>query len=247
MAKFKGAKWAQILTLMAAIAASLISGVTEAKDYAKSYADGLKSALVAGDVKFTSQNFNSGSQTNVGAALEELFAAQGANDVTFTRLQTPNSGKLATYRFTKGSGAGATTMDIDLAYDYVNNIIGIVNTDGEGNSGYFLKVNVAATGQTASYEYLDVSGLVEYLTLGDQTGKAVKLAIVNHQITADIEDKAILKKHLAQSVQDSLDDADSALQEDDFEWASDNEVTTSWTSAMTTAAANAAAAANQGE
>lgn len=246
MATFKGIKWAQILTLMAAMAASLISGVTEAKDYAKNYADGLKSALVAGDVKFTSQNFNSGNDTNVGAALEELFAAQGANDVTFTRLQTPNSGKLATYRFTKGSGVGATTMDIDLAYDYVNNIIGIVNQDGEGNSGYFLKVNVAAAGQTASYEYLDVSGLVEYLTLGDQTGKAVTLDITNHQITADIADKAILKKHLAQTVQDSLDAADSALQSSDFEWATDNEVTTAWASAMTTAAANAAAA-NQGE
>ena len=244
MATFKGIKWAQILTLMAAMAASLVSGVTEAKDYAKNYADGLKSALVAGDVKFTSQNFNSGSQTNVGAALEELFAAQGANDVSFTRLQTPNSGKLATYRFTKGSGASATTMDIDLAYDYVNNIIGIVNQDGEGNSGYFLKVNVAATGQTASYEYLDVSGLVEYLTLGDQTGKAVTLNITNHQITADIADKAILKKHLAQTVQDSLDAADSALQSSDFEWATDNEVTTSWASAMSTAAA---AAASQGE
>ena len=244
MATFKGIKWAQILTLMAAMAASLVSGVTEAKDYAKNYADGLKSDLVAGDVKFTSQNFNSGSQTNVGAALEELFAAQGASDVSFTRLQTPNSGKLATYRFTKGSGAGATTMDIDLAYDYVNNIIGIVNQDGEGNSGYFLKVNVAATGQTASYEYLDVSGLVEYLTLGDQTGKAVTLNITNHQITADIADKAILKKHLAQTVQDSLDAADSALQSSDFEWATDNEVTTSWASAMSTAAA---AAASQGE
>ena len=244
MATFKGIKWAQILTLMAAMAASLVSGVTEAKNYAKEYADGLKSALVAGDVKFTSQNFNSGSQTNVGAALEELFAAQGASDVSFTRLQTPNSGKLATYRFTKGSGAGATTMDIDLAYDYVNNIIGIVNQDGEGNSGYFLKVNVAAAGQTASYEYLDVSGLVEYLTLGDQTGKAVTLNITNHQITADIADKAILKKHLAQTVQDSLDAADSALQSSDFEWATDNEVTTSWASAMSTAAA---AAASQGE
>ena len=244
MATFKGIKWAQILTLMAAMAASLVSGVTEAKNYAKEYADGLKSALVAGDVKFTSQNFNSGSQTNVGAALEELFAAQGANDVSFTRLQTPNSGKLATYRFTKGSGASATTMDIDLAYDYVNNIIGIVNQDGEGNSGYFLKVNVAAAGQTASYEYLDVSGLVEYLTLGDQTGKAVTLNITNHQITADIADKAILKKHLAQTVQDSLDAADSALQSSDFEWATDNEVTTSWASAMSTAAA---AAASQGE
>ena len=103
---------------------------------------------------------------------------------------------------------------------------------------------MAATGQTASYEYLDVSGLVEYLTLGDQTGKAVTLNITNHQITADIADKAILKKHLAQTVQDSLDAADSALQSSDFEWATDNEVTTSWASAMSTAAA---AAASQGE
>jgi ABC-type phosphate transport system substrate-binding protein len=37
MAKFKGAKWAQILTLMAAMAASIVSEVASAK----SYADGL--------------------------------------------------------------------------------------------------------------------------------------------------------------------------------------------------------------
>lgn len=49
MAKFKGAKWAQILTLMAAIAASIVSGVAEAKTYAKDYTDGLFAALAAGE------------------------------------------------------------------------------------------------------------------------------------------------------------------------------------------------------
>lgn len=239
MSKFKGVKWAQLLTLMAAMAASIVSGVTEAKEYAESYANGLKAALLAGDVKFTSANFNGGSQTNVGAALEELFAAQGAGDVTFERLDTPNSGKLATYRFTKGSGAGATTMDIDLAYDYVNNLMGIVNEDGDGNKGYFLKVNTAATGQEAVYEYLDVSGLVEYLTLGDQSGKAVKLAIVDHKITADIEDKAILRKHLEQDLQDAIDKANSALQEEDFEWVSDTDVSEAWAAAIAAAKAPA--------
>ena len=53
MSKFKGAKWAQILTLMAAMAASIVTEVSAAK----SYADGLFEAVAAGDVTFSSSNF----------------------------------------------------------------------------------------------------------------------------------------------------------------------------------------------
>lgn len=71
MAKFKGAKWARLLTLMAAIAVSVVSEVASAK----SYADGQIQAIAAGDVAFSSSNFTS---ENVGGALEELFTAVGS-------------------------------------------------------------------------------------------------------------------------------------------------------------------------
>lgn len=234
MAKFKGVKWAQILTLMAAIAASLVSGVTEAKTYAKDYVDGLFTAYSAGDLAFTSNNFTA---DNVGAALEELYTAVGAANtasaVTIS-TQTTTAGMLRSYTFTQN---GSTIGTIDIPKDYVNNIVGIVSQDGSGNTGVFLKVNTAPTGaDTPVYEYIDASGLVEYLQLGDQTGKMVTLSISNdHKITADIADGTLTKDKLASAVQTSLDKADSALQEADFEWATDSEINTAWAAAMSAA------------
>ena len=234
MAKFKGAKWAQILTLMAAIAASLVSGVTEAKTYAKDYVDGLFTAYSAGDLAFTSNNFTA---DNVGAALEELYTAVGnANSAAAVTISTASTttGMLRSYTFTQN---GSTIGTIDIPKDYVNNIIGIVSQDGSGNTGVFLKVNTAPTGaDTPVYEYIDASGLVEYLQLGNQTGKMVTLSISNdHKITADIADGTLTKAKLDSAVQTSLDKADSALQEADFEWATDSEINTAWAAAMSAA------------
>jgi hypothetical protein len=238
MAKYKGAKWAQILTLMAAIAASVVSGVAEAK----AYADGLSQALSAGDIWFTSSNFTA---NNVGSALEELYSGVTGNAVSIS-TQTTSTGMLRSYTFTQN---GQQIGVIDIPKDYVNNIIGIVSQDGSGNSGVFLKVNTAPTGETASYEYVDASGLVEYLTVGTQTGKMVTLTIdsATHTITADIADGTLTKEKLDSSVQASLGKADSALQEADFEWATDNEVTTAWAAAMATAATPASPGNGEGE
>ena len=152
---------------------------------------------------------------------------------------------LRSYTFSQG---GSTIGTIDIPKDYVNNIIGIVSQDGNGNSGVFLKVNSAPTGDTAVYEYVDVSGLVEYLTVGTQTGKMVKLTIDSstHTITADIEDNTLTKAKFVTSVQNSLDAADSALQEADFEWATDNEINTAWASAMATASTPASPSNGEG-
>lgn len=246
MAKFKGIKWAQILTLVAAIAASIVSNVADAKAYAKDYADGLVAAVAAGDVSFTSSNF---AADNVGSALEELYTAMGnveSGAAISVSTSTTSTGMLRSYTISQG---GTQVAVIDIPKDYVNNIIGIVSQDGSGNSGVFLKVNTAPTGETASYEYVDVSGLVEYLTVGTQTGKMVTLTIdsATHTITADIADGTLTKAKLASAVQSSLDKADSALQEADFEWASDSEVNTAWSNAMATAVAAAASSSSSGE
>ena len=200
---------------------------------AKAYADGLKDALVAGDIAFTHASFNGGVKTNVGSALAELATAQSNDAITFEVLTTPNTGKLKTYRFTKGTGAGATTMDIDLEKDMLNGTFELVTitegtdenagkyfdgatevtaSQGVTKAGVFMKYNSNAAGDTPAYSYADMTGLVEYLTLGNQTGKVVTLNIVDHQITADIADGAITKAKLAQGVQDSLNAADSAYQ-----------------------------------
>ncbi|MBQ2674151.1 MAG: hypothetical protein IJG07_05655 [Prevotella sp.] len=246
MAKFKGAKWAQILTLMAAIAATIVSNVADAKTYAKDYADSLKTALVAGDVAFTNANFSS---DNVGGALVELYTAvstAASNAAVSISTSTTSSGMLKSYTISQG---GTQLAVIDIPKDYVNNIVGIVTQDDSGNSGIFLKVNTAPTGaETPVYEYIDASGLVEYLQLGDQTGKMVTLTITNdHKITADIADGTLPKTKFTTAVQNSLDAADSALQEADFEWATDSEVNTAWANAMSTAQANANSNSGSGE
>ena len=213
------------------IAATIVSTLASAK----AYADGLKAALVAGDIAITSEYFNSGAKTNVGAALEALAAAQSSGDVTFEILQNPNTGKLKSYRFTKGSGAGATTMDIDIEKDLLNGTFELVTivegtgadegkyfdgqtevgaSQGVTGAGVYMKYNSNAASDTPAYSYADMSGLIEYLTVGTQTNKAVKLAIdpATHTITADIEAKAIQKSHLSQEVQDILDAAPQQIE-----------------------------------
>lgn len=209
--------------------------IAESLNSAKAYADGLKEALVAGDIAFTHEAFNGGAKTDVGSALAELATSNSNASVTFEVLTTPNTGKLKTYRFTKGTGAGATTMDIDIEKDLLNGTFELVTitegtdenagkffdgqtevtaSQGVTKAGVFMKYNSNAASDSPAYSYADMTGLVEYLTLGNQTGKTVTLAIdqATHTLTADIADGAIGKAKLAQGVQASLDRADSAYQ-----------------------------------
>jgi hypothetical protein len=213
------------------IALTIVSSLNSAK----AYADGLKSALVAGDIAFTSEYFNSGAKTNVGSALVELATKANSDVVTFEALQSPNTGKLKTYRFTKGTGAGATTMDIDIEKDLLNGTFELVTiVEGTGadagkyfdgatevgssvgvtGAGVYMKYNSNAASDSPSFSYADMSSCIEYLTVGTQTGKVVTLSIdpQTHTITADIADGAIGKSKLASGVQASLDKADSAYQ-----------------------------------
>ena len=213
------------------IAATIVASLNSAK----AYADGLKAALVAGDIAFTSQYFNSGAKTNVGSALEELATKANSDAVTFEVLSSPNTGKLKTYRFTKGTGAGATTMDIDIEKDLLNGTFELVtivegtgadagkyfdgatevgSAQGVTGAGVYMKYNSNAASDSPSFSYADMSSCIEYLTVGTQTGKMVTLSIdpQTHTITADIADGTLTKAKLASGVQASLDLADSAYQ-----------------------------------
>ena len=259
------------------IAASIVASLNSAK----AYADGLKNALVAGDIAFTHASFNGGQKTDVGAALVELAEKGNSDAVTFEVLQSPNTGKLKTYRFTKGTGATAQTMDIDIEKDLLNGTFSLVTITEDGGkyydgatevtaaqgvtgAGVYMKYNSNAAGEAETFSYADMSSCIEYLTLGNQTGKVVTLSIdpQTHTITADIADKAVTKAKLAQAVQDSLDLADSAyqlpqtgmpstdmssdvqaslgkadtaLQGSDFDEITEAECTTAWESAMNAA------------
>lgn len=171
------------------------------------------------------------SASTVKAALKEIAASVSGSDVTFEKLSTANVGKLATYRFTKGE----QTMDIDIEKDLMNETLELVTivegtegnagkyfdgvtevkaADGVTSAGVYMKYNTAPNGDTPVYKYANMAGVIEYLTVGTQTGKAVTLTIDSaaHTIVADINAKAIQKSHLSDAVQASLDLADSALQ-----------------------------------
>lgn len=208
------------------IALTIVSSLNSAK----AYADGLKAALVAGDIAFTSEYFNSGAKTNVGSALVELATKANSDVVTFEALQSPNTGKLKTYRFTKGTGVGATTMDIDIEKDLLNGTFQLVTiVEGTGadagkyfdgatevgssvgvtGAGVYMKYNSNAAGESPTFSYADMSSCIEYLTVGTQTGKVVTLSIdpQTHTITADIADGAISEAKLDSALQNKIDNA----------------------------------------
>ena len=211
------------------IAATIVASFNSTK----AYADGLKEALVAGDIAFTHASFNGGAKTDVGAALVELATKSNNDAVTFEVLSSPNTGKLKTYRFTKGTGAGATTMDIDIEKDLLNGTFELVTiVEGTGadagkyfdgqtevgssvgvtGAGVYMKYNSNAAGESPSFSYADMSACIEYLTVGTQTGKMVTLSIdsATHTITADIADGTLTEAKLATAVQTKLDHAETA-------------------------------------
>lgn len=210
------------------VAATIVASLNTAKGYA----DGLVGALTAGDIAFTNAAF-SNQTANVEDALIELASKANSDVVTFEVLQTPNTGKLKSYRFTKGTGAGATTMDIDIEKDLLNGTFELVTiTEGTGadagkyfdgstevgsaqgvtGTGVYMKYNSNAAGDTPAFSYADMSSCIEYLTVGTQTGKMVTLSIdpQTHTITADIADGTLTEAKLASAVQTKLSHAESA-------------------------------------
>ena len=155
-------------------------------------------------------------KTNANSALnlehlaliqQAIQAAGAAKDITVS-TETTTTGMLRSYTFKKG---GNDLVVIDIPKDYINNIVGFVSEDGSGNEGVFLKVKTNAIGETETYDYIDASGLVEYLTLGDQTGKPVQLTISqDHKITGDLADGSVAKAKLVTAVQTTLTNADTA-------------------------------------
>lgn len=64
--------------------------------------------------------------------------------------------------------------------------------------------------------YIPVDDLVEYVSSGSGVNDVIQIAVdANHEVSAAILDGGITKIKLAQSIQDSLDAADSALQASD--------------------------------
>ena len=177
-------------------------------------------------------------KTNANSALnlehlalikQAIDAASAAGNITVEQTSEGLAEGILSQTVIKKNGVVIGT--INLPKDYLKSVAGFVDitagtdadagkffdgetevgsADGVTEAGVYLKQLKSATGETPVYEYVNANGLVEYLTLGIQTGKVVTLDITDHQITADIADGAIGSGKLATAVQTTLTNAGTA-------------------------------------
>lgn len=126
----------------------------------------------------------------------------------------------------------ATGAAINIPKDMVVQSGSVVTLDADGatavgltNPGTYIKLVLAnATNDTI---YIDVSGLIEYVTSGSAAGDMVVINIdeITHKVTATITDGTITKAKLATEVQTVLDDVANKVDKVDGKGLSSNDYT----------------------
>lgn len=161
---------------------------------------------LASDITLTDTgNYYTG--TNIETVLQEIGAEmQTAGAVSIS--ETAGSGNvLKVYTL---SQKGQTIGTINIPKDLVATSGEIVDQDGSGNSGTFLKLIIANSDPI----YVNVASLVEYN--GVASSSEIIFTDTNHQISGTLAVGSIAKNKLDSSVQTSLNLADSALQAADI-------------------------------
>lgn len=151
---------------------------------------------------------------------EGLYVAPAAApEYTIVKAETAETGFASTYKLMKdGVQAGAS---INIAKDKFLQSVALVDEDGDGNEGKFIKM--VFEDDTSSTIYLDVKTLIDVYKSGSNAGDMVVIAVDpdTNKITATITDGTITKAKLDTEVQDSLDLADSAVQPEQLDLAAD--------------------------
>lgn len=148
-----------------------------------------------------------------------LFVQAPDNQDTYTiQKSTATSEYAAVYQLMKYEGGTGTPtqvgVDINIPKDMVvsSGTVETKSAAGEwGAAGTYIHLILANA--TNSDLYIAVDNLIEYVTSGSQAGDPIVIAVdSNHRVTATITDGAITKSKLATDVQNSLNLADSAVQ-----------------------------------
>ena len=190
---------------------------------AKSYVDALDSVLAsvaksgsAADVSVSSENLQA---DDVEEALDELSdkidTAQTSSQITITRAQTPDGNDAATYIISQG---GVEKGKISIAKDLVATNGELVDEDGSGNPGMFIKMTVA----NGTPFYIPVDELIDvYQGSGDvgTVNSGVEVKVTNGIISASIktvegtkiENLSVSLAKLTQTLQDKIGLIDSAV------------------------------------
>lgn len=179
-----------------------------------------------------------GGEPNVITAIKVNGTAQAITDKAvdipvpgYTIEKADDSGDYASiYKLMKdGVATGAA---INIPKDMVVQSGSVVTLDADGatavgltNAGTYIKLVLAnATNDTL---YIDVSGLIEYVTSGSAAGDMVVINIdeTTHKVTATITDGTITKAKLATEVQDVLDDVANKVDKVEGKGLSSNDYT----------------------
>lgn len=148
-----------------------------------------------------------------------LYVPPVADQDTYSIVKDANSGDYAAiYHLQKTPNGTGTPVDVGAAINIPKDMVvesGSVETKSEsgtwGPAGTYIHLVLANADD--SDLYINVGDLIEYVTSGSQAGDMVVIAIdAQHRVTATITDGTVTKAKLAQSVQNSLDAADSAVQ-----------------------------------
>ena len=159
---------------------------------------------------------NNNLSIETGAGEEGLYVnVPAGTDYSVTVTESSPEGYAKAYTF---SQLGSTIATVNIPKDMVVES-GTVETKSEsgawGPAGTYLVLTLANA--TSDKVYINVSDLIEYVTSGSQTGDMVVIDIdAQHKVTATITDGTITKAKLENSVQTTLNKADSALQASDI-------------------------------
>ena len=144
--------------------------------------------------------------TTVEGALAEIATAlDSAGAVTMTTDSSPSDTSLLK-RYTLSQN-GSNIGTIDIPKDLVAVSGEIVNQDGSGNTGTFIKLTI----DNGNPIYINVADLIEYNSVAD-TDEIDLTESASHQISATIKTGSIALSKLASSVQTSIGKADTAVQ-----------------------------------
>lgn len=213
-------------------------------DQLKLLAQRTKTEIDAVDSKVTSLTtrvddlVTAGGEPNVITAIKVNGTAQAITDKAvdiavpgYTIEKAADSGDYASIYQLMKDGV-ATGAAINIPKDMVVQSGSVVTLDADGatavgltNAGTYIKLVLAnATNDTL---YIDVSGLIEYVTSGSAAGDMVVINIdeTTHKVTATITDGTITKAKLAAEVQDVLDDVANKVDKVEGKGLSSNDYT----------------------
>lgn len=189
-------------------------GYADAKDTAiaeaKKAGTDAQSAVNALSKKVGSIPEGAKATTVVGYVDEKIGAIPAQTDYTVT--VTPSTVEGLAKRYTVHQEATGLDVNIDIPTDMVVKSGAVVTNPVGQTAGTYLVLTLANA--TNDKVYINVGNLIEYVTSGSGATDMVKIAVsADHKVTASITDGSITKAKLATAVQDSLDKADSAIQQ----------------------------------